>query len=178
MYKVRSTDSAVMWISCYLLYNYGHSLLMNRCVPVMVAIAMYRCVTNALMASVHPIFDYNQTALWSFHYYRKHRSHHPTEGGGRSRLLHPPASMWGPPAPVGSASAFRAWHRGETAERQGGRYNTRSSFKTSRCNNYNIRLKTNETFETCIWNTYKNTWNHYKYMQHLDKTLGSYVLVV
>jgi hypothetical protein len=45
---------------------------------------------------------------------------------------------------------------------------------------WNIRLKTNETLETCIWNTWKkNTWktleNHWKHTQHPDKTLTTYV---
>lgn len=63
LYKVRCTDSAVMCISCHHLYNYGHSLLMNS------------CESNAFMASVHPLFDYNDhNALSSFQYYSKHEA--------------------------------------------------------------------------------------------------------
>ena len=35
-------------------------------------------------------------------------------------------------------------------KKRGGRWNTRSTFKTSRCNTCYIHLKADETFETCI----------------------------
>jgi hypothetical protein len=36
------------------------------------------------------------------------------------------------------------------SRRRVGRCNNRSTFKTSRCNTYNIRLKTDESLETCV----------------------------
>jgi hypothetical protein len=43
----------------------------------------------------------------------------------------------------------------------------RSSFKTFRSNNCNIRLKTNETFETCVRNTYKNIFKTLETIVHI-----------
>jgi hypothetical protein len=59
----------------------------------------------------------------------------------------------------------------------------RSSFEISRYNTCNIRLKTNETLGTCVWNTWnmrmkhlEKPWNHCaKHTQHPDKTLATYV---
>jgi hypothetical protein len=62
------------------------------------------------------------------------------------------------------ADTERRWeHRGEAVkDKEGARCNTRSTFETSRCNTCNIRLRADEILETCIWNTYKNTWKSCK----------------
>jgi hypothetical protein len=54
-------------------------------------------------------------------------------------------------APGGGGNTEARKHKGG-----GGRCNTRSTFKTSRCNTYNIYLKADETLEICISNTCKN----------------------
>jgi hypothetical protein len=63
--------------------------------------------------------------------------------------------------------------------RRGGRCNTRSAFEIFRRNTCNIRLKSDGTLETCIWDTRKNTWKTHKQLQkqtqHPDKTLTIYV---
>jgi hypothetical protein len=53
----------------------------------------------------------------------------------------------------------------------------RSTFETSISNNWNMRLKTYQTIETCLWNTTMNRLEKSiaKHMQHLDKTLATYV---
>ena len=63
-YKLRSTDWAVMWIFSRSLYNYGLSLLMNRCVPVMVAMylrvhIMPRWWPCTFIDDHSPVVDYN-----------------------------------------------------------------------------------------------------------------------
>jgi hypothetical protein len=59
------------------------------------------------------------------------------------------------------------------SRRQGGRCNTRSTFETSRYNTCNIRLKTDETVNTCVWNSWETPKKHLKttatHTQHPDK---------
>jgi hypothetical protein len=73
------------------------------------------------------------------------------------------------------ASAEKRWrHWDEAAKGEAGvRCNTQSTFETSRCNTCIIRLKTDETHETCIWNTHLKII--VKHTEHPDKTLATYV---
>jgi len=69
VYKLRSTDWAVMCIFCRRLYKYGLSLLMNRRGPVMVA--MYLCVhlmpldggNVPLLMIIHPLLTTQCTVI-------------------------------------------------------------------------------------------------------------------
>jgi hypothetical protein len=54
------------------------------------------------------------------------------------------------------------------------RYNSRSTFETSGCNTCNIRLKVDETHETCIWST-SCTATPDLLLKHPNKTLATYI---
>jgi hypothetical protein len=56
----------------------------------------------------------------------------------------------------------RRIHRGEAAEDEDGDTTPDLLLKHSDITLANIRLNADETFETCILNTCKNTRNHYK----------------
>jgi hypothetical protein len=76
-------------------------------------------------------------------------------------------------APSAARAGCKAVEKGKEetpmrgSRRRGEICNTQSTFKTSRCNTYNIRMNTDETNKTCVWNTCKK---HLKTLETIVNT--------